>query len=243
MDKLDKVFFSSSQRSNQKEIMDSVDFSGAEMKNLLKDIQFVNKWLGGDSITFKGLDRLLRDSGLKEIKLLDIGCGDGNTLRKCTDYLKKKETSVTGIGVDFNPNILNTAVEKSKAYKNLKFLHLDVLKDSGQIPTADVAIFSLFLHHLKNDDIEHILNQTFYKTNMGIIVNDLQRSRVAFMLFKLFSFLFLKTRTAAYDGLVSVSRGFKKNELVEISRKIKNHKSWIKWQWAFRFLWIIQKKP
>jgi len=53
--------------------------------------------------------------------------------------------------------------------------------------------------------------------------------------------LFLKTDTAKHDGLVSIARGFKKDELEHISKKIPNQKSEIHWKWAFRYQWILKK--
>jgi hypothetical protein len=43
------------------------------------------------------------------------------------------------------------------------------------------------------------------------------------------------------DGLTSILRGFKKEELIQFSEKLsfKNYK--IHWKWAFRYQWIISK--
>jgi hypothetical protein len=43
------------------------------------------------------------------------------------------------------------------------------------------------------------------------------------------------------DGLISILRGFKKEELTEFSKKINASKQTIHWKWAFRYQWIIWK--
>ena len=43
------------------------------------------------------------------------------------------------------------------------------------------------------------------------------------------------------DGLVSILRGFKKQELIQFSEKLNFKKYTIHWKWAFRYQWIIQK--
>jgi hypothetical protein len=43
------------------------------------------------------------------------------------------------------------------------------------------------------------------------------------------------------DGLVSILRGFKKNELEEFSKKLSLKNYTIRWKWAFRYQWIITK--
>ena len=43
------------------------------------------------------------------------------------------------------------------------------------------------------------------------------------------------------DGLISILRGFKREELESFSN-ILQVKPQIKWKWAFRYQWIIQNK-
>lgn len=76
---------------------------------------------------------------------------------------------------------------------------------------------------------------------MGIIVNDLHRSRLAYQLFEIICFLFGLNRMSSQDGLVSILRGFKKNELEGFSSTLKLKNYTIQWKWAFRYQWIIAK--
>ena len=237
------IVFEKNTRSTQIEIMDSLDFQGEEMQNLLNDLKTVNKWLGGDKITVNGLQKLLKNHPKsKEVIILDIGCGDGHMLRKCSDFAQKEGYLVKCIGIDFNTNILEYAKLQSKDYPNMEFQKVDVFFDENLIPNSDIALFTLFLHHFSDEKIEHLLKSVLPKTNKGLIINDLQRSKQAFTLFKLVSKLFLKTKTAEHDGLVSIARGFRKSELEVISKKIKNQTSTICWQWAYRYQWILEKE-
>lgn len=237
------IAFNKNIRSAQDEIMDSLDFGGVEMRNLLDDLKTVNKWLGGNSITLDGLEKLLKDHPKsKEVVLVDIGCGDGELLRRCSDFASKNGYNLKGIGIDINPHILEHAKFQSADYPFLEYRKIDVLLDQNSIPNSDIAMFTLFLHHFNNDQIENILKSIIPKTSKGLIINDLQRSKSAFVLFKFISLLFLRTKTARHDGLVSIARGFRKHELEYISKKIPNQKSTICWKWAFRYQWIIEKK-
>lgn len=242
MEALNKPVFNNDFRSTQAEIMDSTEFSGEEMQRLLKDIAFVNRWLGGNSITCKGINRLLRNQNPKEITLLDVGCADGANLQKNIDFIEKKGIRTRGIGIDFNDHILWEAKNKHSLFPNLHFQQLDVLENPEEIPQADIVVLSLFLHHLTNGEIIFLLNHLILKTRIGIVVNDLSRSKASFNLFKLFSFFFLNTKTAAYDGLVSIARGFKKKELLYLSDQIASGRNNITSEWAFRYLWILFKK-
>ena len=237
------ITFSNKYRSHQAEIMDNLDFQGEEMKNLLSDLKYVNKWLGGNKVTLDGIEKLLLGNSKKEsITILDIGCGDGEMLRNCVKYAENNNLKLKCIGVDFNKNILEYAENQSRDFPNIKFQKVDVFLDEELIPNCDIAICTLFLHHFNEERISELLYTLLKKSNNGLVINDLQRSRMAFNLFKILSNLFLKTKTAKYDGLVSIARGFKKSELEHISKKIPNQKSEIHWRWAFRYQWIIKKK-
>ncbi|WP_310991899.1 methyltransferase domain-containing protein [Aequorivita marina] len=237
------ITFSNKYRSEQKEIMDSLDFRGTEMQNLLKDLKTVNKWLGGNSITIDGLKKLLITCSKSEkITILDIGCGDGELLRKCADFGRKNNYNFELIGVDFNDNILQFAKAQSEEYLNIEFINVDVFSEKKLIPNCDIALCTLFLHHFNDVKIEAILNALLTRSRIGVLVNDLERNWVAFNLFKVVSQLILKTKTANHDGLVSIARGFKRQELVRISGKIPNQKSKIHWRWAYRFQWILKKE-
>jgi hypothetical protein len=78
-------------------------------------------------------------------------------------------------------------------------------------------------------------------SNIGIVINDLQRSAVAYRLFQLVCFLFRLNSMSRQDGLISILRGFKKEELVNFSKRLQLNKYKIQWKWAFRYQWIIEK--
>jgi len=221
--------------------MDDLDFHGSEMQNLLKDLKAVNKWLGGNNINIHSLKELLKCHPKEnEVVILDIGCGDGQMLRACADFLKVNGFKAKCIGIDFNPNILELARFESKAYPNIEFKNVDVLSDQNLIPNCDIAMFTLFLHHLNYQEIQSLLICMLKKTKTGIIVNDLHRHQWAFSLFKMVSTLFLTTKTAAHDGLVSIARGFKKSELQRMADNLPGQSSEISWQWAFRYKWLLK---
>lgn len=236
------ISFSHKNRSSQKEVMDSLDFQGDELNNLLLDLKAINKWLGGNYITIDGVNKLIKNhSRDNAVTIIDIGCGDGEMLRKCADYFVKQNLRFKLIGIDFNENILEIAKSKSVGYSNISFLNMDVVNNTEAIPESDIILCTLFLHHFKNEEIEKLIKKFLVKSRLGIVINDLERSKLAFNLFKLVHKLFLKTKTARHDGLISIARGFKKNELVRFSGHIPNQKSTIRWCWAYRFQWIINK--
>ncbi len=236
------IKFNRNIRSNQKEVMDDFDFRGREMTNLLHDLKIVNKWLGGNRVIIDGLRKLLKDQPKSiEVVVLDIGCGDGELLRKCSNFARQNGYKIKCIGIDYNENILEQAIIRSQDYPSLEFRKVDVL-DENLIPNCDIALFTLFLHHFSNEQINRILISVLSKSNKGLIISDLQRSKMAFVLFKFISPFLLKTKMARRDGLISIARGFRKKELENFSNKIPNQRSTIRLKWAYRYQWIVKKK-
>lgn len=236
------IEFYRDRRSTQMEIMDDIDFQGEEMGRLLRDLKVVNQWLGGYKISMIALSNLLVDIPKnKTIRILDLGCGDGQMLRMCCDFVKKKGYEYEGIGIDFNENILKIAKEQSLSYPNIHYSKLDVVAQGEALPKCDITLCTLFLHHFPEKKLETLLQLVLDRTEYGIIINDLQRSRLAFRLFQIFGRVALQTQTARFDGLVSIARGFSQQELQRMANSLQNQSSKIHWKWAFRYLWVLKK--
>ncbi len=236
------INFQNKYRSEQVEHMDSFELKGEEMKKVLSDIKNVNKWLGGNSITLQGIKKLLKNKNKKNTyTIVDVGCGDGEMLRQCHSFGLKNGYKFLLIGLDFNPHIIENARKKSDSLSNISFEIADVFSDENVIPQCDIALSTLFIHHFKNPDIVLLLRNLVSKASVGVVVNDLHRSRLAFWLFKIISPIIIKTNTAKEDGLISIARGFKKKELMEISQKIHYQITMINWIWAFRYQLILKK--
>jgi 2-polyprenyl-3-methyl-5-hydroxy-6-metoxy-1,4-benzoquinol methylase len=234
------ISYSSKYRTSQTEIMDDFNLQGVEMQELMTDLKRVNKMLGGNAITLNGIGQLLQGQHANNtITILDIGCGDGELLRLCAQWGAKKGINVHLIGIDANAHILKEAKKRSIEIKNTTFKVLNVFAEKEILPEFDIALCTLFLHHFNERQIEDLLNRLVKKAQMGVVINDLHRSFWAFWLFRLYSSLFLKSRIARHDGLVSVARGFKRKELKLISEKIIGVHQ-LKWKWTFRYQWIIR---
>ena len=236
------IRYSSKYRSKQSEIMDDFDLKGEEMKELLTDLKRVNKWLGGNKITRLGIIKLLSGHSKAEtITILDLGCGDGQMLRECARFGEEEGYNFQLIGIDANTFILDEARNRSKDFQNITFREMDIFSEELKDLQFDIGLCTLFLHHFSNEDIHIILQKVLNCSKVGVVVNDLHRSRLAFWLFKVIRYWILKTKIARHDGLVSVARGFKSNELESIAKQIKNCESEIRWKWAFRYSWILKK--
>ena len=229
-----------SHRSSEMEIMDDFTIEGALFRDTLDKLEIINRFLGGNSVTINGLKNLVKNqSKNKTITIIDLGCGNGDILRNVAKFGRKNNYSFNLIGIDANLAAIEYAKELSKEYSELSFKTIDILSEDFKKQSYDVVLCTLFLHHFKNKELISFLKTTTNKATIGVVVNDLHRHKLAYYLFKFIGF-FIKNKMVRQDGLTSVLRAFKREDLENIAKEIKVHFS-IQWKWAFRYLWILKK--
>ncbi|WP_316818570.1 methyltransferase domain-containing protein [Pedobacter nyackensis] len=233
-----------SKRSEAPEIMDDFDLEGETLRDALDKIASINKLLGGNKVTRQGLSHLLniRTENVKnnsEITILDVGCGNGDMLRTLADYALKKQLNFKLTGIDANEFTIKHARQLSLQYPNINYVCADIFEEIKQERLYDVILCTLTLHHFKDEEIITLMKGFKTQSALGIVVNDLHRSSIAYHLFTALCFAFRLSQMSKDDGLISILRGFKKQDLHNFSRQLDFNTYILKWKWAFRYQWII----
>ena len=232
-------FISTKTRTDKEELMDDFSIGGDLLRDTLDKLENINRWLGGNLMTVKALKKVLKNHPKEqELTIADIGCGHGDILRDVAKFGRKNGYKMKLIGMDANPTAIAYANKLSTEFPELSFKTEDIFSEAFKNRKFDVVLATLFLHHFKEAKLVSFLGNTLKQTKIGIVVNDLHRHKLAYYLFMLLS-VFIKNNMIIEDGLTSVLRGFKRNELAHISNKLKV-KPQISWKWAFRFQWILK---
>ena len=234
------LFIDTTYRSNKTEIMDDFTMKGELLRDTLDKLGKINKLLGGNSVTLNGIRQLLEGKPKdKTYAIIDLGCGHGDILRLIADFGRKEGYNFQLIGIDANQDAIDYASELSVEYYELSFENKDIFSEDFQNMNYDIALATLFLHHFKTDELEVLLKQLASRAKLGLVINDLHRSEIAYGLFKLLS-LVISNQMIIDDGLTSILRAFKRKDLENLAQKL-NLKSEIRWKWAFRYQWLIKK--
>ncbi|WP_333599912.1 methyltransferase domain-containing protein [Flavobacterium sp.] len=227
-------------RTTQSEIMDDFAMEGEILRDALDKIAKINQLLGGNQLTLQGVERLIQKSDLSQtITIVDVGCGNGDMLRWLADYGNEYNVMFQLIGIDANDFTITHARNLSSLYPNVSYRCEDVFSESFQQLEYDIVLCTLTLHHFKDEEIKSLLKVFQEKAKLGIVVNDLQRSALSYRLFQALCFVFGLNAMSREDGLVSILRGFKKEDLIAFSKQLGFNKYTIQWKWAFRYQWII----
>lgn len=229
-------------RTSKPEIMDDFALEGEILRDALDKIAKINQLLGGNQLTLRGVQELIANiSKSKTITILDVGCGNGAMLRTLADYGLKKELDFQLIGIDANNFTVTHAQKLSEKYPNISYRCEDVFDKPFKALKYDIVLCTLTLHHFKEEEILSLMTVFHANAQIGIVINDLQRSAIAYRLFQALCFLFQLNAMSREDGLTSILRGFKKEELLVFSKRLQFKKYKIEWKWAFRYQWIISK--
>ncbi len=236
------MFIDTTTRTSAAELMDDFSLKGEELRDTLDEIAGINRLLGGNSITLKGVKNLLKRIPQTEtITIVDLGCGNGDMLRMLSEFGSHQGWDFNLIGIDANDYTVRYARELSVLYPNISYIREDIFGTTFESLEYDIALCTLTLHHFDENQLMHLLALLKKKSSIGIVINDLHRNALAYRLFQLVGFLFPMKAMAKKDGLVSILRGFKKEELVGFAKKLNISNYTIRWKWAFRYQWIISK--
>ncbi len=229
-------------RTSDIEIMDDFDLQGSELEKTLNDLENINKWLGGNKITMQGIKKLLKGHPNNEpVHIVDVGCGNGAILREIANWGRTRNFPLKLTGIDANSHAIEIAERLSEYYPEIEYRSQNIFSDEFKGDQFDIVLCTLTLHHFKDAEIKEIMTNFYRQATMGVVINDLHRSKQAYFLFRAFCKVFIRNKIARDDGLTSVLRGFKRKDLKKFASVIPARKQAIKWKWAYRYQWIIEK--
>lgn len=225
-------------RSTEEEIMDNFSLEPKEIDPVLKELETINKLLGGFSVFYDAFKNISIRNG---DSICDWGCGGGDSLQVLDSYFRKKGLKLNFIGVDATAAAVDYANNANKNYSNLKFRLANVLTETFKVNEFDVVISSLFTHHFDDDAWVELVKKMLAASKTAVVINDLHRHPLAYHSIGWLTQLFSKSAMVKHDSKLSVLRSFKRTELENLLQKVGAKDYTIKWMWAFRWQIVIYK--
>lgn len=226
------------QRSYQQELLDRTDIPFEDIKRNMQELDLINTKLGGHDITLDGIVALMKDQMIfnSALTVVEIGCGGGDNLRAIRNWAEKIRLPVHLKGIDINPDCIAYA-NQQKRNRGIEFITSDY-KNMTFEQKPDIIFSSLFCHHFSEDELIYMLRWMHQNSQLGFYINDLHRHWLAYYSIKFLTRVFSKSYLVKNDAPLSVQRGFKRNEWVEIFKQAGISNFNCKWRWAFRWLII-----
>jgi len=226
-------------RSYQKELLDAESITKQLLWQNLKELEFINTYLGGHQITRNALYHLLPLLRLKaNVKVVDIGCGGGDSLKALHYWFDSKKLKAQILGIDLKPDCIEYASNNCKDISQIQLLCDDFRNVFSAHQHIDIVHASLFCHHFTENEIVNFIK--ICKAQGAIfVINDLERNAIAYYAIRWLTKLFSRSPLVKHDAPLSVLRGFKKTAWKAMLAQAEiNHYS-LKNKWAFRHQLII----
>ncbi len=227
-------------QSKELELIDTEPLDFNITNAFLKDLERINQLTMAYRPTLKAIENILghkkTGSSQRSVKILDVGCGLGDTLRKISQWAGGKNISVDLTGLDINPMAKKAAQAATPKEMKITYISKDVFDESFQ-ETYDIIICSLFTHHLDNQSLIKFIKWMTGRANYGWFINDLHRHIIPYYFIKYFVRLLRLNRLVINDAPLSVARSFSKSEWNKIIKEasIKGAKLTVSWYWPFRY--------
>lgn len=184
----------------------------------LRDLERVNRWLGGTTLSIRAIETLAGDR--RDLTVLDVGTGAADIPLAMLDRAARHGRRWQVTGIDSRPEILAAATARSPRLTATPGLALD-LGDGRALPYADasfdVAHSSLVVHHLAPDEVIRLLGEMRRVARLGVVVNDLVRSRLGWLGAWSLSRLATGNRFTRHDAPLSVRRAYTMRELTDLA--------------------------
>lgn len=227
-----------SHRSNQKELLDNSGIPFNDIRQNMRELNFINTYLGGHSISIDGIKIILQTFQTeKPIIVCEIGCGGGDNLKAIERWCTGNSLKTSFIGIDIKQECIEFA-QIQYPELNARWIVSDYLEIDFSQQKPDIIFSSLFCHHFADESLVSMLQWMKVNTSKGFFINDLHRHFLAYYSIKIITGLFSRSFLVKNDAPLSVARGFTKEEWQQRISEAGITNYTIHWKWAFRYLII-----
>jgi len=194
------------------ELMDDPRLSADEHLHALRALGTINAVSRTAASLAAGVAALVPAAHPGPIEIVDLACGGGDVTRDCARRVGRRlgGRALRMTGIDMSPRALARAradlgrdrMLGAEPACEVTFAARDLAAEG--CPPCDIAISSLFLHHLDDDAAVGLLRTMRAACRVGFVMSDLVRSRLGLVLAVVGTGLLSTSRVARVDGPLSV---------------------------------------
>lgn len=187
--------------------MDAAGLPPATYAAVLADLAQVNAVTLAARPTLGFLGRAITGGTLR---LLDVGFGHGDMLRRIAKWAARRGIAAELVGIDLNPRSAEIAREATDPALPIAYRTGDYATLSRE--RWDVVTSSLVAHHMSTGQLVRFLRFMEEESARGWFVNDLHRHRLAHAGFPLLARAMRWHPIVREDGTLSIARAYRPAE-------------------------------
>lgn len=195
-------------RTQVEERMDDPTLDAATYAAVLRDLARVNRITMAARPTLDFLERAT--GGRLALRLLDVGFGDGDMLRRIARWAEARGVAAELVGIDLNPRSAAIARADTPDDLPIDFRTGDYTDLAGE--GWDFIVSSLVAHHMTHAQLIAFLRFMDAEARIGWFINDLHRHGFAHAGFPLLATLMRWHEIVRADGTLSIARSYRPPE-------------------------------
>lgn len=195
------------QRVLAEERMDDPALDAGTYSAVLSDLARVNAWTLAARPTLAFMAELAGRADRPPLRVLDVGFGQGDMLRRIADWAARRGVAVELTGVDLNPRSAFAARSATPPDLPIAYQTGDYRDFAGQ--RFDAVISSLVAHHMDEAELLDFLRFMEREAGTGWLVNDLHRHVHAYLGYPVLARLLRAHPIVRSDGRLSIARSFR----------------------------------
>jgi SAM-dependent methyltransferase len=186
-----------------------------DLRQCLRDLRIVNRLTRAHRPILRWLDEVANSHPTSRLRIVDVGCGYGDMLRRIERWAARRGVAVELIGVDVNANAVRAAREATPAASGIRWINGDVYTCDAACE-ADLITASGMTHHLAEAEIVRLVEWMERTARVGWFIVDLHRKPMPYRIFDVFMRGAWWHRFIRVDGLRSIRRSFLAEDWVRI---------------------------
>ena len=225
-----------SQRRLRAEVMDQPELDPAVHRDALRGLARINALTRSAACFAPALRQLaLRRPG-QRLRLLDVACGSGDSLRALGRLGRRLGLDLELHGCDLSPEAIALAGDLALAEGvEAHFFQADALGEP--LPGVyQLVVCSLFLHHLSSGQAQTLLRHMAAATDDQLLLHDLLRTRLDLLLTWAGTRLLSRSPVVHVDGPLSVGGAFRLDEVAALAAAAGLEGAQLRRFWPERFL-------
>ena len=224
------------QRQLRPELMDQPGLDPIHHQQALLGLARINGLTRSAACFFPDIRRLAKLNPARRLRLLDVACGGGDTVRAISRMARREGINLEVHGCDISSEAVSLARAAAKAEGlETHFFQTDAI--NTPLPGGyHLITTSLFLHHLRESDAESLLRSMAAATLEQLLVHDLIRSHVDLLLTWIGTRLLSRSPIVQIDGPLSVGSAFQLDEVAQLAAAAGLVDAEISRFWPERFL-------
>lgn len=214
------------------ELMDNPGLDARKHERALAGLARLNRLSGAARPITRAITQL---TSQPRITLVDVATGSGDVLLGVVRRLERAGIRVEAHAVDISEPALEAASDRCrKAGVTIHTHAADLIRD-GLPGEFDVAMCSLFLHHLTDGDAVSLLSRLRERCS-AVVVSDLDRSRPGLAAAAIAPRLVTRSPVVHTDALRSVRAAFTPGEAAAIAERAGMRSATVQTIWPYRWL-------